>query len=51
MSNKDIYGQTPEKAVEPVVKQAMGDLDDSFSNTINGSIKSKDSEYEPENGK
>lgn len=50
MAERDIYGKVPDPPKE-VISQAMGDLDDSFSNKINGSTKSKDSEYDPENGK
>jgi hypothetical protein len=50
MSEREIFGKVPEPPKE-VIKQAMDDLDDSFSNTINGSLKSKDVEYDPENGK
>lgn len=53
MSNKNIYGEVPDKdnGDKSVVDQALGELDDHFSNTINGSLKSKNSEYDPENGK
>lgn len=50
MAERDIYGKVPDPPKD-VIKQAMDDLDDSFSNTITGSLKSKDSEYDPENGK
>ena len=50
MAERDIYGKVPDPPKD-VIKQAMDDLDDSFSNTINGSLKSKDSEYDPESGK
>jgi hypothetical protein len=50
MSDKDIYGKVPEPPKE-VISEAMDDLNDSFSNKINGPTKSKDVEYDPENGK
>lgn len=50
MAERDIYGKVPDPPKE-VISEAMGDLDDSFSNTINGNLKSKDSEYNPEEGK
>jgi hypothetical protein len=48
-----IMGQVPElgSQASKALKDAMGDLDDSFSNTINGELKSKDVEYDPEEGK
>ena len=50
MAERDIYGKVPDPPKE-VISQAMDDLDDSFSSTINGSLKSKDVEYNPEEGK
>jgi len=50
-SGASIYGHAPEKEVGPVVSQAMESADEFFSNKINGPTKSKDSEYDPENGK
>lgn len=45
-SGKSIYGAVPKsKDCESAVSSAMDDLGDSSSNTINGPIKSKDSEY------
>lgn len=45
-SGKSIYGAVPKsKDCESAVSDAMGSLDDSTSNTINGTIKSKDVEY------
>jgi hypothetical protein len=56
-SGKAIYGQVP-GGVEPsgsgvaALKQAFDDLDDSFSNKINGEINDKRRvEYDPEEGK
>ena len=48
-----ITGQVPELGGQAsrALKQAMDDLDDSFSNTINGGLKSDDVEYNPEEGK
>jgi hypothetical protein len=48
-----IFGQVPElgSQASKALNQAMGDLDDSFSNKINGDVKSKDVEYDPEEGK
>jgi len=40
-----IYGAVPDAGADAVVKQAMDNADDFFSNTINGPVKSKDSEY------
>ena len=50
-SGASIYGQTPEKEVDKVSSQAMDRADDCFSNTINGPVKTKQPEYDPENGK
>lgn len=45
-SGDSIYGAVPvPKELTSAVKDAMDSLDDSTSNTINGSIKSKDVEY------
>ena len=53
MSEKEIYGQVPDLKgdAKTAVKDAMSDLGDSFSNKINGSLKSDDVEYNPEEGK
>lgn len=53
MAEREIYGKVPDLQgdAKSAVKDAMGDLDDSFSNTINGNLKSKDVEYNPEEGK
>jgi len=54
MSKKDIYGQVPDLKgdASKAVTDAMKDLDDSFSNEINGKVNDKrDSEYNPEDGK
>lgn len=53
MAEKDIYGAVPELKgqASKALKDAMEVLDDSFSNTINGDLKSKDVEYDPEEGK
>jgi len=52
-SGSSITGQVPELGPQAskALSQAMDDLDDSFSTTINGGLKSKDTEYDPENGK
>jgi hypothetical protein len=44
-SGDSIYGSIPDGGADKVVKQAMDKADDFFSNTINGSVKTKDSEY------
>lgn len=52
--DKDIYGQVPDLKgdAKTALKDAMSDLDDSFSNGINGKVNDKrDSEYNPEDGK
>jgi hypothetical protein len=48
-----IMGQVPELGgqASKALKQAMDDLGDSFSNKINGDLKSDDVEYNPEEGK
>jgi hypothetical protein len=53
MAEKDIYGQVPDLKgdAKSALSDAMSDLAESNSNTINGSLKSKDVEYDPENGK
>lgn len=53
MSKEEIYGEVPELEgdAKTALKDAMDCLDDSFSNTVNGKLKSKDSEYDPESGK
>lgn len=52
-SGTSILGQVPELGgqASKALKQAMGDLDDSFSNKINGDLKCDDVEYDPEEGK
>lgn len=50
MGERDIYGKVPDPPKD-VISKALDSLDDSSSNTINGPLKSKDSEYDPENGK
>ena len=50
-SGDSIYGQVPDAGTDAVVKQAMENADKFFSNKINGPTKSKDSEYDPENGR
>lgn len=44
-SGDSIYGHIPDGGADAVVKEAMADLDDSSSNTVNGPVKTKDSEY------
>lgn len=52
MSKTDIYGSCPDGASKGPIKEAMSDLEDSFSNAINGKVNdSRDSEYDPEDGK
>lgn len=54
MAEREIYGKVPELQgdAKSALKDAMGDLGDSFSNKINGPVKdSRDSEYDPEEGK
>jgi hypothetical protein len=48
-SGDSIYGHIPDAGVDKVVKEALADLDDSSSNTVNGPLKSKTSHY-PEEG-
>lgn len=52
-SGSAIHGQVPElgSQASKALSQAMDDLGDSFSNKINGDLKSKDSQYDPEEGK
>jgi len=50
MAEREIYGKVPDPPKD-VISDAMADLASSSSNTINGSLKSKDVEYDPENGK
>jgi hypothetical protein len=52
MSKREIYGEVPDKADgdSAVVKEAMSECDEHFSNKINGPTKSKTSRYDPENG-
>lgn len=51
-SGSSIMGQVPDLGgqASTALKQAMDDLDDSFSNKINGPLKSDDVHYDPENG-
>jgi hypothetical protein len=52
--DKNIYGKVPEPKgdAKMAVKDAFVDLDDSFSNSINGPVNDKrDSNYDPEEGK
>jgi hypothetical protein len=53
MPSKDIYGEVPELKgdAKEALKDAMSNLGDSFSNKINGAIKSDDVRYDPEEGK
>lgn len=44
-SGDSIYGGIPDGGVDAVVKQAMDCADDFFSNTINGPVKTKDTQY------
>lgn len=45
-SGKSIYGGVPTpKDLSSAVSDAMSSLDDSTSNSINGPIKSKDTDY------
>jgi hypothetical protein len=44
-SGDSIYGQIPDGGADTVIKQAMDNADDFFSNTINGPVKTKDSQY------
>jgi hypothetical protein len=44
-SGDSIYGQIPDGGADAVVKQALGNADNFFSNTINGPIKTKNSQY------
>jgi hypothetical protein len=51
MAERDIYGKVPDPPKE-VISQALDDLDDSFSNKINGPVDDKRRvEYDPETGK
>lgn len=50
--NRDIYGREPDDGVQEVVGPALKDLGSSTSNSVNGKVNdSRDSEYEPEDGK
>ena len=40
-----IYGGIPDGGADAVVSEAMGSLDDFFSNKINGPVKTKDTQY------
>jgi len=53
MSKQEIYGEVPELKgdAKTALSDAMDCLDDSFSNTVNGKLKSKEVEYNPEEGK
>ena len=54
MAEKDIYGAVPDLKgqASKALSQAMDDLDDSFSNKINGPVDDKRRvEYDPEEGK
>lgn len=54
MAEKDIYGQVPELKgdAKNALSDALSDLGDSFSTTINGPVDDKRRvEYDPENGK
>lgn len=47
--NKDIYGHVPvPDEAESAISEAMSDLKSSSSNTVNGPITSKDSDYPEE---
>jgi hypothetical protein len=52
-SGESIFGNVPELGgqASKALKEAMGDLGDSFSNKINGDLKCDDVEYKPEEGK
>ena len=48
-NNKDIYGRVPvPDEADSAISDAMSDLKSSSSNTVNGPIKSKDSDYPEE---
>jgi hypothetical protein len=49
-SGASIYGGVPDPPKD-IAGDALASSGELSSNTINGSLKSKDSEYDPENGK
>lgn len=52
MAKTDIYGAVPDAGAAPVISEAMKDLGSSETNKVNGKVNdSRDSQYDPENGK